>query len=104
MSAIGCHESTYFLQNSIAQTLHFVDAPHLLPLAEGQSVPMRAWWRHRGILNADEDEDTKDGEDEGQEQAGAGDRQEVGLITWMNAIPVGKSGGALTSPHRYASG
>ena len=28
------------------QTLHFVDAPHLLPLAAGQSVPMRSWWRH----------------------------------------------------------
>lgn len=28
------------------QDLHFADAPHELPLAEGQAVPMRAWWRH----------------------------------------------------------
>lgn len=28
------------------QDVEFVDAPHELPLADGQAVPMRAWWRH----------------------------------------------------------
>jgi len=45
-----------------AQALHFIDAPHLLPLFEGQSVPMRAWWRHRGILSADDDDEEEMGE------------------------------------------
>jgi hypothetical protein len=31
------------------QELHFVDAPHQLPLAEGQQVAMRAWWRHPSL-------------------------------------------------------
>jgi hypothetical protein len=43
---------THFLP-AAPQTLHYVDAPHLLPLSQGHSVPMRSWWRHRGI--ADED-------------------------------------------------
>lgn len=31
------------------QELHFVSAPHTLPLQDGQSIPMRAWWRHWNI-------------------------------------------------------
>ncbi|KAF8071272.1 GTP-binding protein [Scenedesmus sp. PABB004] len=34
--------------------LHFVSAPHTLPLVEGQAVPMRAWWRHWHVSPADE--------------------------------------------------
>lgn len=29
----------------LSQELCFVDAPHTLPLEEGQQVAMRAWWR-----------------------------------------------------------
>ena len=32
-----------------------MSAPHVLPLADGQSVPMRAWWRHWGISTAPND-------------------------------------------------
>ncbi|GBG34810.1 Obg-like ATPase 1 [Hondaea fermentalgiana] len=35
--------------------LVFVDAPHELPLREGDSVPTRTWWRHQ----ADEEEKTR---------------------------------------------
>lgn len=34
---------------SVLQDLHFVSAPHTLPLQHGQTVPMRAWWRHWNI-------------------------------------------------------
>ena len=36
----------YACRRLSAQELHFVDAPHVLPLGEGQQVAMRAWWRH----------------------------------------------------------
>eukprot|EP00878_Enallax_costatus_P029945 GHUV01032518.1.p1 GENE.GHUV01032518.1~~GHUV01032518.1.p1 ORF type:complete len:180 (+),score=59.39 GHUV01032518.1:224-763(+) len=39
--------------NSIAD-LHFVSAPYTLPLQEGQTVPMRAWWRHWNIAPAEQ--------------------------------------------------
>ncbi|GLI71345.1 hypothetical protein VaNZ11_016507, partial [Volvox africanus] len=35
--------------------LHFVSAPHELPLAEGQTVSMRAWWRHWNLPQQDQD-------------------------------------------------
>ena len=35
------------------QELHFAEAPHELPLVEGQSVPMRAWWRHGGLIDCE---------------------------------------------------
>jgi hypothetical protein len=31
------------------QDLHFVSSPHTLPLQHGQTIPMRAWWRHWNI-------------------------------------------------------
>ncbi|GIM17086.1 hypothetical protein Vretimale_19624, partial [Volvox reticuliferus] len=37
--------------------LHFVSAPHELPLAEGQTVAMRAWWRPRNLPQQDQDPD-----------------------------------------------
>jgi dienelactone hydrolase len=44
-----------------------VSAPHLLPLQEGQAVPMRAWWRHWNIGT----EDDASSADEQQQSAGA---------------------------------
>ncbi|PNG99392.1 hypothetical protein TSOC_014833, partial [Tetrabaena socialis] len=39
--------------------LHFASAPHQLPLQQGQSVAMRAWWRHwQQQEQQQDDEDT----------------------------------------------
>lgn len=31
-----------------------MSAPHTFPLLAGQSVPMRAWWRHWNIVTTDQ--------------------------------------------------
>ncbi|GAX85197.1 hypothetical protein CEUSTIGMA_g12616.t1 [Chlamydomonas eustigma] len=46
-------------------TFCYVDAPHTVPLASGQMVPMRTWWRHKGMS------------DELDEQEGASDTDEI---------------------------
>jgi hypothetical protein len=47
-----CHFLELVTCTHLQQVLHFVDAPHELPLQPGQDaqdVLMRAWWRHPGI-------------------------------------------------------
>ena len=43
----------------------FADAPHLLPLADGQAVAMRCWWRHWALGHDDADGDGGDGGEDG---------------------------------------
>jgi hypothetical protein len=42
------------------QDLHFVSAPHSLPLQDGQSIAMRAWWRHWNVGTEDALADTRE--------------------------------------------
>lgn len=42
------------------QDLHFVSAPHTLPLQDGQSIAMRAWWRHWNVGTEDALADTEE--------------------------------------------
>jgi dienelactone hydrolase len=39
--------------DACVQDLHFVSAPHTLPLQDGQSIAMRAWWRHWNVGTED---------------------------------------------------
>eukprot|EP00798_Chlamydomonas_sp_ICE-L_P021724 gene21724-28743_t len=58
--------------------LHYMDAPHCLPLQKGQMVAMRCWWRHWGLC-ADEGGTDWDGEGEGEGKGdGKGEGGEMG--------------------------
>jgi dienelactone hydrolase len=50
------------------QDLHFVSAPHTLPLQEGQAVPMRAWWRHWHVSPSDEPQHLNEQQQQQQQQ------------------------------------
>ncbi|KAG2422688.1 hypothetical protein HXX76_015852 [Chlamydomonas incerta] len=54
--------------------LHFVSSPHELPLSEGQSVPMRSWWRHWNLHTHDQDQGDEPAQDsEDSDGPGPGD-------------------------------
>lgn len=48
-----CMLQTLPLLPLLLQELHFVSAPHTLPLQEGQDVAMRAWWRHWNVSDSE---------------------------------------------------
>jgi hypothetical protein len=84
-----------------AQTLHFVDAPHTLPLAPGNGVPMRAWWRNRHHLRAedpgDADDDRGDGAEDGAPGCGGGGGSGGGAVfdrsAWQSMLELAEEAG-----------
>jgi len=51
-----CVSATIGPWSRVMQELHYAEAPHELPLLDGQSVAMRTWWRSPALLESyDED-------------------------------------------------